>query len=78
MWRGPLRSCSFFRACARPGLSRKNLNYWQAFPAAASPTLARHQQYVLRSAAAIETIIHTSQACGGLMWSQMNQLPPTA
>jgi tripartite-type tricarboxylate transporter receptor subunit TctC len=56
----------------------KNLNYWQAFPAGGESDIsARHQQYVLKKrCAGIETIIqYKPGAGGGLMWSQMNQLP---
>jgi tripartite-type tricarboxylate transporter receptor subunit TctC len=67
-----------------PGLAlaqacpEKNLNYWQAFPAGGESDIsARHQQYVLKKRCpAIETIIqYKPGAGGGLMWSQMNQLP---
>jgi tripartite-type tricarboxylate transporter receptor subunit TctC len=56
----------------------KNVNYWQAFPAGGESDLsARHQQVVLKKRCpAIETIIqYKPGAGGGLMWSQMNQLP---
>src|SRR5262249_11482747 len=56
----------------------KNLNYWQAFPAGGESDIsARHQQAVLKKhCPAIETIIqYKAGAGGGLMWSQMNQLP---
>ena len=56
----------------------KNLNYWQAFPAGGESDIsARHQQLVLkRRCPAIETIIqYKPGAGGGLMWTQMNQLP---
>ena len=67
-----------------PGLAlaqacpEKNLNYWQAFPAGGESDMsARHQQYVLKKRCpAIETIIqYKPGAGGGLLWSQMNQLP---
>src|SRR5438105_9608883 len=56
----------------------KNLLYWQAFPAGGESDLsARHQQVVLKKKCpAVETIIqYRAGAGGGLMWSQMNQLP---
>jgi tripartite-type tricarboxylate transporter receptor subunit TctC len=56
----------------------KHLNYWQAFPAGGESDIsARHQQLVLtKRCPAIETIIqYKPGAGGGLMWSQMNQLP---
>jgi tripartite-type tricarboxylate transporter receptor subunit TctC len=56
----------------------KNVLYWQAFPAGGESDLsARHQQLVLkRFCPKIETIIqYKPGAGGGLMWSQMNQLP---
>jgi tripartite-type tricarboxylate transporter receptor subunit TctC len=56
----------------------KNLLYWQAFPAGGESDLsARHQQVVLKKRCpAIETVIqYKPGAGGGLMWSQMNQLP---
>jgi tripartite-type tricarboxylate transporter receptor subunit TctC len=56
----------------------KNILYWQAFPAGGESDLsARHQQVVLKKrCAAIDTIIqYKPGAGGGLMWSQMNQLP---
>jgi tripartite-type tricarboxylate transporter receptor subunit TctC len=56
----------------------KNVLYWQAFPAGGESDLsARHQQAVLKKhCPAIETIIqYKPGAGGGLMWSQMNQLP---
>jgi len=56
----------------------KNLNYWQAFPAGGESDIsARHQQLVLkRRCPAIETIIqYKPGAGGGLLWTQMNQLP---
>ena len=56
----------------------KNLLYWQAFPPGGESDLsARHQQIVLKKrCAAIDTIIqYKAGAGGGLMWSQMNQLP---
>jgi putative tricarboxylic transport membrane protein len=67
-----------------PGLAfaqpcpEKNLNYWQAFPAGGESDIsARHQQLVLkRRCPAIETIIqYKPGAGGGLLWTQMNQLP---
>jgi tripartite-type tricarboxylate transporter receptor subunit TctC len=56
----------------------KNVLYWQAFPAGGESDLsARHQQVVLKKRCpAIETVIqYKPGAGGGLMWSQMNQLP---
>jgi tripartite-type tricarboxylate transporter receptor subunit TctC len=69
-------------AAASPALAQdcpgKNLLYWQAFPSGGESDIsARHQQLVLkRRCAAIETVIqYKPGAGGGLMWSQMNQLP---
>jgi len=56
----------------------RNVMYWQAFPAGGESDLsARHQQVVLKKKCpAIETVIqYKPGAGGGLMWSQMNQLP---
>jgi tripartite-type tricarboxylate transporter receptor subunit TctC len=56
----------------------KNLNYWQAFPAGGESDIsARHQQLVLKKRCPqIETIIqYKPGAGGGLMWTQINQLP---
>jgi tripartite-type tricarboxylate transporter receptor subunit TctC len=56
----------------------KNVQYWQAFPPGGESDLAaRHQQGVLRKKCpGIDTIVqYKSGAGGGLMWSQMNQLP---
>jgi tripartite-type tricarboxylate transporter receptor subunit TctC len=56
----------------------KNVQYWQAFPPGGESDLsARHQQLVLKKkCAAIETIVqYKTGAGGGVMWSQMNQLP---
>src|SRR6267143_2291043 len=56
----------------------KNILYWQAFPAGGESDLsARHQQLVLmKKCPAIETIIqYKPGAGGGLMWTQLNQLP---
>jgi tripartite-type tricarboxylate transporter receptor subunit TctC len=66
-------SLAFAQACPD-----KNVLYWQAFPAGGESDLsARHQQVVLKKRCpAIETIIqYKPGAGGGLMWSQMNQLP---
>ena len=63
---------------AAQGCPDKNVLYWQAFPAGGESDLsARHQQLVLKKKCpAIETIIqYKPGAGGGLMWSQMNQLP---
>src|SRR3979490_1050206 len=60
------------------GCPEKNLLYWQAFPAGGESDLsARHQQLVLKKKCpAIETIIqYKPGAGGGLMWTQLNQLP---
>jgi tripartite-type tricarboxylate transporter receptor subunit TctC len=57
----------------------KNVLYWQAFPAGGESDLsARHQQLVLKKKCpAIETIIqYKPGAGGGLLWTQINQLPP--
>lgn len=56
----------------------KNINYWQAFPAGGeADQSARHQQFVLKKKCPnIETIVqYRPGASGGLMWSQMNNLP---
>jgi tripartite-type tricarboxylate transporter receptor subunit TctC len=56
----------------------RNVLYWQAFPPGGESDLsARHQQMVLKKKCmAIETIIqYKTGAGGGVMWSQMNQLP---
>lgn len=56
----------------------KNVLYWQAFPPGGESDLsARHQQVLLKKrCAAIDTIIqYKAGAGGGLMWSQMNNLP---
>jgi tripartite-type tricarboxylate transporter receptor subunit TctC len=56
----------------------KSINYYQAFPTGGESDIsARHQQLVLKKRCpAIETIIqYRPGAGGGLMWSQMNQLP---
>ena len=53
--------------------------YWQAFPPGGESDLsARHQQVVLKKKCPnIDTIIqYKAGAGGGLMWSQMNTLPP--
>ena len=57
----------------------KNVLYWQAFPPGGESDIsARHQQVVLKKKCpAIDTIIqYKAGAGGGLMWSQMNTLPP--
>jgi len=57
----------------------KNVLYWQAFPPGGESDLsARHQQVVLKKKCPnIDTIIqYKAGAGGGLMWSQMNTLPP--
>jgi tripartite-type tricarboxylate transporter receptor subunit TctC len=56
----------------------KNVLYWQAFPPGGESDLsARHQQIVLKKKCPnIDTIIqYKPGAGGGLMWSQMNNLP---
>ncbi len=61
-----------------PACPEKNMLYWQAFPPGGESDLsARHQQVVLKKkCAAIDTIIqYKAGAGGGLMWSQMNNLP---
>src|SRR5947209_16990773 len=57
----------------------KNILYWQAFPPGGESDLSgRHQQIVLkRKCPAIDTIIqYKAGAGGGLMWAQINSLPP--
>jgi len=64
----------FAQACPE-----KNVLYWQAFPPGGESDLsARHQQVVLKKKCPnIDTIIqYKAGAGGGLMWSQMNTLPP--
>ena len=56
----------------------KNIMYWQAFPPGGESDLsARHQQLVLhKKCPNIETVMqYKAGAGGGLLWSQMNQLP---
>src|SRR5471030_1853780 len=56
----------------------KNIIYWQGFPPGGeADQSARHQQLVLkRKCPLIETIVqYKPGASGGLMWSQMNNLP---
>src|SRR6201989_2298029 len=56
----------------------KNGMYWQAFPAGGESDIsARHQQAVLKKKCpSIETIVqYKPGAGGGLMWTQINQLP---
>jgi tripartite-type tricarboxylate transporter receptor subunit TctC len=56
----------------------KNLMYWQAFsPGGESDLSARHQQMLLKKKCpATDTIVqYKAGAGGGVMWSQMNQLP---
>jgi tripartite-type tricarboxylate transporter receptor subunit TctC len=56
----------------------KNVLYYQAFPPGGESDLsARHQQIVLKKkCSAIDTVIqYKAGAGGGLMWSQLNQLP---
>ena len=57
----------------------KNVLYWQAFPPGGeSDIAARHQQVVLKKKCPnIDTVIqYKAGAGGGLMWAQMNTLPP--
>jgi tripartite-type tricarboxylate transporter receptor subunit TctC len=64
--------------CHAQPCPERNVMYWQAFPAGGESDLsARHQQVVLKKKCpAIETVIqYKAGAGGGLMWSQMNQLP---
>src|SRR6187455_1269291 len=66
-------------AAAQVSCPDKNVLYWEAFPPGGESDLsARHQQVVLKAKCpAIDTIIqYKAGAGGGLMWSQMNQLPP--
>jgi tripartite-type tricarboxylate transporter receptor subunit TctC len=77
---GPAPSSSAAAAPKPPAFfcPEKNLMYWQAFPPGGESDLsARHQQLVLKKKCpAIDTIIqYKAGAGGGLMWSQMNQLP---
>src|SRR3954465_8468293 len=61
-----------------PACPDKNVMYWQAFPPGGESDLsARHQQMVLhKKCPAVDTIIqYKAGAGGGLLWSQMNQLP---
>ena len=56
----------------------KNLQYWQAFPPGGESDLsARHQQLLLhRKCPNVDMVIqYKAGAGGGLMWSQINQLP---
>ena len=56
----------------------KSVQYWQAFPPGGESDLsARHQQVVLKKKCpAMDIIIqYKAGAGGGLLWSQMNQLP---
>ena len=64
---------------AAQGCPDKNVLYWQSFPPGGESDLsARHQQIVLKKKCpSIDTIIqYKPGAGGGLMWSQMNSLPP--
>ena len=75
-----LGALALIAACAAYGqpCPDRNVMYWQAFPAGGESDLsARHQQVVLKKKCpAIETVIqYKPGAGGGLMWSQMNQLP---
>src|SRR5690242_2520553 len=65
-------------AGAQNGCPEKNVLYWQAFPAGGESDLsARHQQLVLKKKCPkVETIIqYKPGAGGGLLWTQLNQLP---
>jgi tripartite-type tricarboxylate transporter receptor subunit TctC len=69
-----LSPLAFAQACPE-----KNVLYWQAFPPGGESDIsARHQQVVLKKKCPnIDTIIqYKAGAGGGLMWSQMNTLPP--
>ena len=69
-----LSPLAFAQACPE-----KNVLYWQAFPPGGESDIsARHQQVVLKKKCPnIDTIIqYKPGAGGGLMWSQMNTLPP--
>jgi tripartite-type tricarboxylate transporter receptor subunit TctC len=64
---------AFAQACPA-----KNIQYWQAFPPGGESDLsARHQQVLLKKRCpGVDTIIqYKAGAGGGLMWSQINQLP---
>jgi tripartite-type tricarboxylate transporter receptor subunit TctC len=64
---------AFGQACPE-----RNIQYWQAFVAGGESDLsARHQQLVLKKKCPnIDMVIqYRAGAGGGLMWSQMNQLP---
>ncbi len=83
-WIGVLALCVVLAAApaamaqSSAGCPEKNVLYWQAFPPGGESDLsARHQQVVLKKKCpAIDTIIqYKAGAGGGLMWSQMNQLP---
>ena len=80
------RCFAFIAACAFAPLAfaqgftcpDKNIFYWQAFPPGGeSDTSARHQQVVLhKKCGAIDVIVqYKPGAGGGVLWSQMNQLP---
>ena len=69
-----LSPLAFAQACPE-----KNVLYWQAFPPGGESDIsARHQQVVLKKKCPnIDTVIqYKAGAGGGLMWSQMNTLPP--
>jgi tripartite-type tricarboxylate transporter receptor subunit TctC len=56
----------------------KNVLYWQAFPPGGESDLAAHHQQIVlkKKCPAIDTIIqYKPGAGGGLMWTQMNNLP---
>jgi tripartite-type tricarboxylate transporter receptor subunit TctC len=62
-----------------PACPEKSVQYWQAFPPGGESDLsARHQQMVLKKKCpAIETVVqYKPGAGGGLLWGQMNNLPP--
>ena len=76
-WLGVALVAVMGQAIAQP-CPEKNLLYWQAFPAGGESDLsARHQQLVLKKKCpSIDTIIqYKPGAGGGLMWTQLNQLP---
>lgn len=77
-WIGLLCLAAAPAVMAQTTCPEKNVLYWQAFPPGGESDLsARHQQVVLKKKCpAIDTIIqYKAGAGGGLMWSQMNQLP---
>ena len=70
---------AFAQGASAQACPDKNVLYWQAFPPGGESDIsARHQQVVLKKKCPnIDTIIqYKPGAGGGLMWSQMNTLPP--